>query len=99
MTKSQTEGKKDISTYSNIKVPDLNFDDIKNAIDLIEPIPKQHFEMCKKHFKSLKEQVENKEATLIGSLYGIEIRVKPYLKKIRLYTELLPVKLKTNYDH
>jgi len=92
MTKDKE--KKITSTYSNIKPKDISLSDIKKAIDLIKPIPKQHFEMCKKHWEMLKKELRNKDNSPefmygnLGAFGGIDVIIKPYLKKVRLYTEL-----------
>ena len=82
------------STYSDIN-SEITLNDIKKAISLIKPIPKQHFEMCKKHWRLLKKELRNKDNSPefmygnLGAFGGIDVIIKPYLKKVRLYTEKL----------
>lgn len=80
------------TTYSNQVPKEIDLDSMLEAIKNFPPMPKfpEKVEMCKKHWKQLEKDLKVKDVNInefggIGSLYGIRIVVKPYLKKARVY--------------
>jgi GMP synthase PP-ATPase subunit len=84
------------TTYSNTtKVSEITIESMREAIEKLEnvdPIREKRYEMCKKHAKLLVKQcgtTAKKDFLMggtIGELYGVPIKIRPYLKKIRVYT-------------
>jgi len=76
-----------MSTYSNLKCPEITFRDIDKAMSLIKPLKEKKLVMCKKHWNLIKEEFdEHEEHCVWSNLAGLLVEVKPYLKKVRLYT-------------
>ena len=77
------------TTYTNNKEEALTLDDIKKAMDALpKPISTiQRIEICKKHWKMLEKHTEIKSTAspMFGTLSGIQVIIKPYLKKPRIY--------------
>jgi hypothetical protein len=82
------------TTQQYTRAEDITFDKMLEAINSLPPAPNniEKIQMCKKHIKQLKAQLrENTDAkesdmpNMIGSLYGIKIETRPYLKKARIY--------------
>ena len=97
MTKPQKiEGGKENTTYCDKQFADLTLEDITEAISKIEVLPKKKMVMCRKHWFLLRKALEIKDTSNpmfrqfgVGSLTGIPVEIKPYLKKVRIYTETL----------
>lgn len=80
-----------------VKLNEITMESIKEASELLHPIKEQRIEVSKKHYKQLRKNFikEDKSSGLrdsmnsgfIGELFGIPIFIRPYLKKLRLYTE------------
>jgi hypothetical protein len=68
---------------------ELTIDSMCEVIKNIAPVKKQRIEVCKKHYLVLAKRfgATKKTMTLVGSLYGIDVYTRPYLKKARIYTE------------
>lgn len=77
------------STTSTQKVTELSFDTILEAVKTITPEKRMWIEVNRKGYRWLSSKfLEHKtNDNFIGSLYGIEIRIRPYLKRMRIYTE------------
>ena len=77
------------STYTNTKYEPLTLDDVKKAVDsLPKPIAIiERIEICRKHWKELEKHTEIKDCAsdMWGHLSGIQVIIKPYLKKVKLY--------------
>lgn len=91
-----TPSQKAISTYSSMPVKDITLEDMAEAMKLLKPMPRQKLVMCKKHFKLLSQRLPKYEShanpmypSILGELGGIPIEIRPYLKKVRLYEEVL----------
>lgn len=89
-----------INTYGLYPGDNLTLGDIEKAVKKMKPLPRMRMEVCKKHSKLLKKllQDDTKKTGLdglttvaghMGHLYGIPVYIRPYLKKIRIYTEKL----------
>lgn len=88
------------TTFTNEKSPEISFENILDAVHEVQktaPMKYQEFEMCKKHFRLLAKQCRtygddedpvrtHKILGDVASLFGIKVKIRPYLKKIRLYT-------------
>jgi hypothetical protein len=78
------------TTHTKVKVTaDLTLESIREAVEKLKPFRKQWIEVSKKHYKQLAKMAGTPEnqVTIGGSLYGIPVHIRPYLKKVRLYTE------------
>jgi len=82
-----TEGKRE---------DEMTIESISQAVLLIKQPYEQKLEMCRKHWKSLSKELENKSSANpeylkfnVGALGGIPVIIKPYLKKIRLYRRII----------
>ena len=87
-----------ISTFGLYPGDNLTFKALKKAIKKIKPLPKMKIEVCKKHYKLLNKIIKedkpkgNMEGIYavsgnLGRLYGIPVYIRPYLKKVRIYTK------------
>ena len=67
------------------------WDTKKEAEEALTDHPKRKLEVCKKHYKLLLKLCPTDKPHIargiVGQLYGIPVRVRPYLKKLRIYTE------------
>lgn len=80
------------STYSTEKIKPITFADMEDAVKKLKPLPKQKIEVSKKHWKLLKKSLKdstpnNSPFNSISSIQEIPVFIRPYLKKLRLYTE------------
>ena len=84
------------STYvqSTRKMEDITLDDLVRTKELLKSIvpPYKRIEMCKKHWKLISKQLTKAEdvedrfmPNFATGFLGIQVVVKPYLKKVRMY--------------
>lgn len=85
-----------------VKLEDITLESILDATMKLTPIKKMRIEVSKKHAKLLLKEfadtlpdrklldVNEKHSSLyngqIGSLYGVPVRIRKYLKKLRIYS-------------
>jgi len=78
------------------KIKEITLESIREGVEDIEPMPAQKIEVSKKHYKLLAKVFgvsKNDDILTSGmaQLYGIPVYIRPYLKKLRLYTEKIIV--------
>ena len=82
-----------IRTYREYPDEKLTLADMKEVIEKVRPLPIKTMYICKKHWKALKKELSIRDISNTASpflsplLAGITVIIKPYLKKIRIYTE------------
>ncbi len=80
------------TTMSNQKSDEITFDDMLKAVKLLPKKPRfEKLEVNKKQFNQLNKELVKQTSPfrvhegIMGNLYGVEVKVRPYLKKARMY--------------
>jgi len=76
------------STYRENDSEDINLETLKGIFESLQPmVVAKRIEVSKKVYKKLAKQfgATSKNMTATGYLFGVEVHIKPYLKKMHIY--------------